>query len=191
MHKKMLLVCAVLLVTGSMALAQSPAKFGVGVFGGISVPVLQEDQGNGTEFGLKGRWGLGSLFTIEPFFTSTKWGEPDPVAIPDGGTFDLGISGSKVTSFGVEAVLGNGVGKMGIAPYFVAGFGSYKVKNDDTGFDHSSLGWSAGLGLGIGLTPQLGLDVRGKLVVIPQDPDGSKKSVGIVGGLNYTFGVGM
>lgn len=190
MRKKLLVLCAVLLIAGS-ALAQSPAKFGVGAFGGVSIPVLQEDQGNGTEFGLKGRWGLGSLIVLEPYFSATKWGDPDPVDVGGGGTFDLGIAGSKVTSFGVDAVLGNGVGKMGIAPYFTAGIGSFKVKNDDTGFDHSSFGMTAGLGLGIGLTPQLGLDVRGKFVVMPQDPDGSKKAVGVVAGVNYTFGVGI
>jgi opacity protein-like surface antigen len=134
---------------------------------------------------------VGSVITLEPHFTATKWGEPDPVDIGGGATFDLGISGSKVTAFGVDAVLGNGIGKMGIAPYFVAGFGSYSVKNDDTGFDHSSFGLSGGLGLGIGLTPQIALDVRGQAVVIPQEEAGSKKAVGIQFGLNYAFGVGI
>lgn len=190
MFRRLQLACLILLLSASFSLAQSPARFGIGAFGGISVPVLQFDQGNGSEFGLKARWGLGSMITFEPYFTSVKWGEPGPVDVPGGGTFELGIAGSKVTSFGLDAVLGNGVGKMGIAPYFTGGVGSYKVKNDDTGFENSSLGWSAGLGLGIGLTPWLALDFRGKVLVIPQDPGGSKKAVGILAGLNYTFSVG-
>ncbi len=175
----------------SLASAQSATKLGFGAFGGLSIPILQEDQGNGTEYGLKVRWGAVSMFTVEPYLAFVKWGEPDPIEVLSGGPdFSLGIDGSKVTAFGVDLVLGNGVGKMGVSPYFVGGVASFKVKNDDTGFEHSSLGWSAGLGLGIGFTPSLAIDVRGKVNVAPQDGGGSKKSASIVGGLNYAFGLG-
>jgi hypothetical protein len=77
---------------------------------------------------------------------------------------------------------------MGVMPYFVAGIGSYKVKNDDTGYDQSKIGFSGGLGLGVGLSPRFGLDVRGKFIVAPQEEGGSKKAVGITAGVNFHFG---
>jgi hypothetical protein len=174
----------VLLLTASICSAQTAPgpKLGAGAFFGMSFPVLQEDQGNGTEFGLKGRFGLANTIVLEPFFASTSWGEPDPID-----DFDLGIEGSKVTAFGIEASLGNLPGQMGVSPFFFAGIGSYKVKNDDTGFDESSMGYSGGLGVGIGLSPMFSLDLRGKFMVIPMN-DGSKKSIGVVAGVNFAFG---
>jgi hypothetical protein len=165
------------------ATAQPGTKLGAGAFAGLSFPLLQDDQSQGMEYGFKGRYGLGSLIVLEPYVSFVKWGEPDPV---DGTPLD--IEGSKVTSFGLEASLGNLPGTTGIAPYFVAGVGSYKVKNDDTGYESSKFGWSAGLGLGIGLSPKFSLDVRGKAIVAPQKEGGSKKAIGATAGINFSFG---
>lgn len=182
--RKALVVLGLLILTGAPSvIAQDGSKLGVGAFVGLSFPILQDDQSQGIEYGLKARYGLGSLIVVEPYVSFVKWGQPDPAS-----GVDLGIDGSKVTSFGLEASLGNFPGHTGIAPYFVAGIGSYKVKNDDTGYDQSKLGFSGGLGLGIGLSRQFGLDLRGKFIVAPQKEGGSKKAVGATGGINFSFG---
>jgi hypothetical protein len=184
MMKKIVAVIGLLILTAvPSALAQSGLKLGAGAFAGISFPLIQDDQGQGMEYGFKGRCGFGSLLTLEPYVSFVKWGEPDAIE-----GIDLGIDGSKVTSFGVEALLGNGPGAAGISPFFMLGGGSYKVKNEDTGYESSKLGWSVGLGVGISLMKGIGLDLRGKAIVAPQEEGGSKKAVGAVAGINYSFG---
>jgi hypothetical protein len=86
----------------------------------------------------------------------------------------------------VNGILGGGPGP-GLKPFFLAGFGSYKIKNDDTGFDESRMGYSGGIGLGIGLGPKFSLDGRGEVLVIPMDGGGSKKAVTGTAGVMMFF----
>jgi hypothetical protein len=160
-------------------------KFGAGAFGGVNIPVVQDDQKQGTVFGLMARFGVLSIFTVEPNISFGKWGEPDPV---DG--FDLGIDGSKITSYGIDVMLGGLPGTVGVKPYFLGGFGYYSVKNDDTDYDEGNLGFSLGLGLGIGIIPKIDIDFRAKALIIPQE-EGSKKAITIAGGILYNFGPGL
>lgn len=179
--KKLLLVFFSLLLL-SVAVNGEGAKIGVGAFGGLNIPLVQDDQASGTAFGVMVRIKFLPFLSAEPNAMFGKWGEPGDV---DG--FELGIDGSKITSFGVDAILGSVPGSVGLKPYAVIGVGTYKVKNDDTGYDESNLGWSGGLGFGIGFSPKFDIDVRGKLLVIPQD-QGSKKALTLTGGLLYYFG---
>ncbi|MBI5266124.1 MAG: outer membrane beta-barrel protein [candidate division Zixibacteria bacterium] len=176
--RKTALVMA-LLLTASAVSAQLP-KIGVGAFGGISLPVAQKDQAQGTEYGIRARVAVLSFLSAEAQLAFTKWGKPDPI---DG--FPLGIEGSKVTAFGFNGVLGGGAGA-GMKPFFVAGAGKYKIKNDQTKEEISRLGYSGGLGLGIGLGP-LTLDARGEAVVVPLADGGSKKAVKVTVGFFYSF----
>jgi len=169
-------VLLTLLLIGAALSAQTP-KIGIGGFAGLSIPLAQDDQASGKEFGFRARIKL-AFVTVEPNFTIAKWGQADPpegvTAMPDG---------SKVTSFGIDALLGGAPGVPGFKPFFVIGGASYKVKNDDTQFDQSRLGFSAGLGFFFGLSPKFDLDVRGKGVVIPMDGGGSKKAISVTAGV--------
>jgi len=177
MRKTVIVVALILLA--SLASADIP-KLGAGAFGGVSIPLIQQDQAQGTEFGLRGRVSLLSFLSAEAQLAFTKWGKPDPIeGIP-------WTEGSKVTSFGINGVLGGGPGP-GVKPFFVVGAGSYKIKNDETKLEISRLGYSGGLGIGIGLGPKIGLDVRGEAVVVPLEEGGSKKAVKVTGGLFYNF----
>ncbi|PWB68531.1 hypothetical protein C3F09_11475 [candidate division GN15 bacterium] len=169
-------VLLTLLLAAAALSAQTP-KIGLGGFGGLSIPVVQDDQASGTEFGIRARVKL-PIVTVEPNVSFAKWGKADP---PEGIT-DM-PDGSKVTSFGIDALLGGAPGVPGFKPFFVIGGASYKVKNDDTGYDESKLGFSAGLGVMLGLAAKLDLDVRGKAVVIPTDGGGSKKAVSVTAGV--------
>ena len=172
-------IVAVLLLAALSVSAQTP-KLGVGAFGGLSIPLAQDDQASGTVFGFRARFSLAGSLALEGQLGMTKWGQADPI---DGITLP---DGSKLTSFGVNGILGGGPGP-GMKPFFLAGFGSYKIKNDDTGFDESRMGYSGGIGLGFGLGPKLGLDVRGEAVIIPMDGGGSKKAVTGTAGLMMFF----
>jgi len=182
--RKTLTALSLMILTGALpVLAQTGPGLGVGAYAGLNFPVAQDDQTRGAEYGFAGRFGLAPLIVVQPYVSFVKWGKPGTVS-----GVDLGIDGSKVTSYGIEAEIGNFPGQIGMAPYFVAGIGSYKIKNDDTGFDQNRFGYSGGIGLGFGLSRQLGLDVRARFIVVPQKEGGSKKAIGATGGVNFSFG---
>lgn len=182
MRKLLVVSGLVLLLAVPSALAQDGPKLAVGAWGGLSIPVVQDDQESGMVFGFMGRFRALPFLVVEPGVSFTKWGAPDQIE-----GIDFGIDGSKLTSIGVSATLGGIPGEMGVKPFLVAGIASYKVKNDDTGYDESNLGWSAGGGVAIGLTPSFALDFRGLAIVAPQE-NGSKKALAVTGGLNFSFG---
>ena len=154
--------------------------FGAGAYGGATFPVVQEDQGNGTIFGLKGKFGIVPGIVVEPNIGFTNYGDAD---------FSFGARpGSKVTSFTVDALLGSGMGSTGLRMYGILGLGYFSVKRD---FDEDAnrIGWSTGLGFEIGVMPAVGIDIRGRMDVVSSEGGGSKKSAAVCGGLNYYFGL--
>ncbi len=56
-----------------------------------------------------------------------------------------------------------------------------------TGFDESNIGYKGGLGIGFGLSPKFDVDVRGGLLVVPQEDGGSKKGALITGGVTVNL----
>jgi len=177
--RRLFVVLGLMFLFVSQTNAVTP-QVGAGVFGGMNMPILQDDQGNGTVFGIKAKVKIIPVILFEPNITFGKWGEGDPIE----GVI-LG-SGSKITSFGVDAILGGNPGMAGVKPYFLVGAGIYSVKNDDTGYDQSKFGYSAGLGIGIGVGPKMDIDIGGKMIFAPQD-GGAKKAIFITGGLTYYF----
>jgi len=160
-------------------------KVGAGAFGGINIPIVQDDQASGTAFGLRGRIAMKPIFVLEPNVILGKWGEPGEV---DG--LDLGIDGSKITYFGLDVTIGGAPATPGFKPFVFAGAGFYSIKNDDTGYDESKLGFDGGLGFLFGVTPEIDIDVRGTLMIAPQK-EGAKKAALVTGGLTYYFGLGQ
>jgi opacity protein-like surface antigen len=184
MMKTLLSTLLAVLLLCSLSFSQVP-KLGVGGYGGMNIPIVQDDQGNGTAFGILARVSVLPFLIAEPNVMFGKWGDPGKIE-----GVDLGLEGSKIKSYGIDALLGAYPGRLGIKPYFVAGVASYKIENDDTHYEETKLGWSAGLGIGFGVAPSFDLDLRGKLLVAPQE-EGSKKALTITGGLVYYLGIGL
>jgi hypothetical protein len=157
------------------------AGWGVGGFGGVSIPVVQEDAANGVVFGGHVKLSLGML-GIEPNFTYFKNGDYERDEAP-GETFPS----SKITSIGVNVLLGGGA-PTGLRFFPFVGAKYYNFKQDVPDFSDSQLGFNGGLGLEIG-AGAIGIEARGSLEVLPLDPAGSRKWVHVRGGLNYYFGV--
>ncbi len=179
--RKGLRVLLLVILLSQPALA-SGITFGIGVAGGLEYPIAQDDQAKGTVFGLRGRLKAIPAVTLEPSIYFTKFGDPKSDVVL------LDIEGSKTTAYGLDAILGASFGTVGIKPYGVFGAGFYKVKREQTLQDETNFGWSAGFGIELGFISAVAADVRGKLVVIPTDGGGSKKSASVTGGLNYYFG---
>lgn len=175
---QIILVLVTLFLMAISVSAQTPS-FGVGFFGGVNYPIVQDDQGNGSAFGFLARFKVLPMVAIEPNITFGKWGKPDPIE-----GIDLGIDGSRITSFGIDLTLGSGLGKLGFKPYFHGGIASYKIENDATGYDQTKVGVSGGFGFAFGISPAFDIDIRGKAVIAPQEK-GSKKAVLVTGGINF------
>ena len=179
--KKLLLVALGLLVL-LQSVSAAGLSVGVGAFGGVGIPIIQDDQSQGTVFGIRGSVKALSVLTVEPHLTFLKYGDGEVDAIGDE------FPGAKVNGYGVDARLGSLPGP-GLSPFFFVGLGVYKTKNDDLQADESDVGISGGLGLEIGMGPSLGLEVRGRFDVIKTDGGGSKKAALITAGVNYHIGL--
>ncbi len=176
MRKRVLLLLMMVVISVPVG----AAHFGLGGYGGLNIPIVQEDQSSGTVYGLKAKLSLLPGIAVEPNINFAKFGDAE---------YSFGSrKGSKVTSYGVDALLGGaGLGAIGFKMYGILGVGNYKITRDNDD-DISKTGWTTGLGFEIGLVPSFGLDFRGKLNIIPIDGGGSKKSAAVTGGLNYYFG---
>jgi opacity protein-like surface antigen len=153
--------------------------FGIGGYGGINIPIVQEDQSTGSTFGLKGKFGLLNGIAVEPNMNFSKFGEAQ---------FDFGTRpGSKMTSFGIDILLGGGMGGGGFRMYGILGLGLHSIRRDYDE-DQTKFGWTVGTGFEIGLAPYVALDLRGKANVVESQGGGTKKSAMVVGGINYYFG---
>lgn len=181
--RRILLIVFFLAVLAPTLNAQG-IKLGVGGFGGLNIPIAQDDQSSGSVFGAMARIRVMSIFVAEPNITFGSWGEPDPV-----NGFDLGIEGSSINSYGIDATVGGLPGVKGFKPYGCVGAAIYSIKNDDTEYDESKLGYSFGLGFLFGAATMFDIDVRARMVIAPQE-NGSKKAVYVTGGLVYYFNIG-
>ncbi len=180
-RKQVFFILLLFCLTASLSWSEQ-IRLGAGVTGGLELPIAQFDQSKGSTFEVKARVGIFPGVIFEPNLTFSKYGDP-----PTHEEFVPDIDGNKITSYGLDAVLGGSWGSYGVHPYFVFGAGFYNTTQDQIGLDNTDFGWSAGVGIELGVSPQLSLDVRGKAVVIPTDGGGSKKSGMITGGINVVI----
>jgi hypothetical protein len=152
------------------------ATVGIGAFGGVSVPVVQDDNGQGTVFGIRAPVSLLPLITIEPYFLSGSGGDKDQDL---GGGTTITRSGIDVTGFGANAMLTIG-GPFSFYPF--VGIGSHKLER--TGLDETRTTYNFGLGIRISPMPKLGVHVRGELNAAVQD-DASRKWGTVTAGVSY------
>jgi opacity protein-like surface antigen len=174
MKKLFLIAVAILALGASTARAGS---IGVGLFGGMSVPVLQDDQDNGTLMGVRFPVKLVPLFAVEPFYAKTSLGDKTL----DVGGFSVTREGSEVTSYGLNAMLTLG-GPVSFYPY--AGIGQAKFKR--TAQDESFTSYHLGLGIGVSVVPKVTIDLRGELQAAV-DGDVSRKMANVTLGASYSL----
>lgn len=134
------------------------ANVGVAAFGGLSIPIVQDDNGQGSTFGARVPVAVNGKFTVEPFFSSTSGGDKDEDV--NGITYTR--SGIDMTSFGASLLVTFGA----FHPY--VGIGSYALER--AGMDYTKVGYSFGLGYRIPIgVPKLAVDLRGGVVMVVED----------------------
>src|SRR5262245_54394658 len=92
---------AALVLCALAARTAHAASIGVGVFGGVSAPVLQDDQDKGSLYGVRAPVKLVPLLTVEPYYASTALGDKTITV----GSTSLTREGSDVTGYGLCAML--------------------------------------------------------------------------------------
>jgi len=155
MRKAMILMLFALALLPCAAGAMS---IGVGAFGGMSIPVLQDDNGPGTVLCLRVPVALIPLVTVEPYYTKTSGGDADQEVA--GGTTPR--SGVDLDGFGANVLLTFGTG---LKLYPFAGIGSSTLQREDME-DVTNTTYTFGLGLGFSPMPKLSIHVRGELAAM-------------------------
>lgn len=183
MIKRIVMLPALVLAVALMNDSAQATGWGIGGFGGVSIPVAQDDATNGMVFGGHLKLSLGGMLGIEPNFTYFKNGDWEIDELP-GEIFE----GSKLTAVGVNLILGGAGPATGFRFFPFAGVKYYNEKNDFRDFSDGSLGFNGGLGIEIG-AGSIGIEARGSAEVLPLDGDGSRKWIHVRGGLNYYFGL--
>jgi len=153
-------------------------KVGAGVFGGMSFPVLQEDEGQGSVFGARVPVRLLPLLAVEPFFTTSALGDKTLEAAPG---FSVTREGSNVTTYGVNAMLPFGT-KTLLYPYIGIGSATFERSGQRDTFTSYDLG----MGFGFTVMPKFALDLRGELQAAA-DGETSRKMFNLTLGASYAL----
>lgn len=174
MKRLIALTLALLAVTAGVA---SAGSVGVGAFAGVSIPVLQDDVGQGSIFGLRAPVKLIPLVTVEPYYASSSLGDKDVTV----GSLTYTTQGPDETAFGVNALLTMG-GPVQFYPF--AGLGSTKL--DFANSSKTLTTYNFGLGLGIAPVPKLAVHIRGEMQMAV-DGQASRKFANVTVGASYAL----
>lgn len=183
--KKIMCLGVVLLFLAGASSVCAAGKFSIGAFAGLNMPLLQEDVGNGTLFGAKGRIVLLPFMGVEPNLVFSKYGDKD--IEDDDGNLVGTRKGGDITSFGVDAVLGNFSGFSPARFYGLIGVNSNSSKREGLP-DQTRLGLALGAGIEFMPADMFGIEVRARVHGISLEGGGGRNNLELTGGLNYYFG---
>ena len=155
---------------------------GVSAFGGMSFPILQDDVGSGSQFGVRVPVKVIPLVTVEPFYASSALGDKTE----DFAGLSYTRDGGKMTSFGANVLLTTG-GPVSFYPF--VGITSQKWTREGSS-DLNEAGWNFGLGVGFAPAPKFGVDVRGELNMMTTG-DTSRKYANATVGVTYHLPFGL
>ena len=180
MRKASILAAFAILVIHGTANA-GPSAFGVGVFGGASIPIAQDDNdGSGAVFGVRFPAHFGWFLSIEPHFDATSG---STFTQDFGGGFTAEREGIDIKQSGINFILGNPT-RPGFRFYPYVGVGHYSL-NGEGRQEIEKIGWNGGLGLGFGGS-KVKFDVRGDFSMIDIGQT-SRKAASATAGLGLTF----
>jgi hypothetical protein len=182
MKKSISMLGAILLLL-MMVSSASAARFGIGGFVGINIPLAQEDVKSGILYGAKGRIPLVPVLAVEPNFVYSKYGDKDH----DIGGQSMTREGGDITSFGADLVLGNPIGFSRGRFYGLLGVNANTLKRKGME-NQTQFGLSFGAGFEFMPTDVLGIEVRARYHGISLEGGGGRNNLELSGGLNYYFG---
>lgn len=180
MNKRFLGPVLALLAVAAIAPRASAVSIGVEAFGGLAVPILQDDSDQGTAFGVRLPVSVLSLLTAEPWYVKSTLGDKTQTIAGLSYTRD----GGTLSGYGLNARLG-GMSGPGLSLFPYAGIGHYKLERSGAD-DVTGAGYDLGLGLTLTPVPKFGIGLRGQFDLIPTDGTSRKYGEATVG-LSYSF----
>lgn len=168
----------------------TPVGVSVGVFGGMSIPVLQDVSASsfspsdafgdtGSQFGLRVPVKAIPVITFEPYYAKSDYKDRTETI--------AGISytreGYDGTAFGLNAILGR---PDGAGFHFFPYVGISSSKLERTNEEIKKSGYNFGLGIGISPAPKFSVQVRGDFGMVVTG-DTSRKFANANVGLNYSL----
>ena len=169
--------------TALFALALVPAvaaagTLGIGAFGGLSFPIINDTAGNGAQYGVRAPINLIPLLTVEPFYAQSSLGDVDETF----GGQSYTRSGPDVKTFGANAIFNFG-GPVKFYP--LVGIGGTTIEQSGSE-DISETSLNFGLGFGFQPMEKLGVDLRGELCSVVTG-DTSRKFGNLTVGVSYAL----
>ncbi len=161
---------------------------GVGLHTGYDMPVIQDDVGAGTMWGISVRGNIVSFLHAQLVVHGTSQGDVDDDLKSDGVVIEtITTKGGTLTGFGLNALIAK-KDPANIWPYFMLGISSNSLSPGESfKEDESNLGWSMGGGAGINLyNRQIYFDINTSLLVMPiHDNEASRKNWQTMVGVQY------
>jgi len=168
----MLLACASPVHAVPVALA---------IFGGENVPLQQQDNDPGPQFGVRVPVLALPKLTLEPYFSIAEGGRHEETFGPT--TYDR--IGFNVLSYGAIVAYGHmGLGS-GFPVFPFVGLGAYRLSREGT-TPRTELGCSAGVGYAYALPVGFALQVRSEYVVVPTHGT-SRRALNLNLGVQFRF----
>ncbi len=164
------LLCA----TAGSGHAKFLTRLGAGAYGGVNIPVVQDDAATGPLYGLRARLGFPG-FTFEPAVTFLE--NQDEESDIEG--IDFTLEAPEVTSFSFSALIGGSF-------YGVGGIGWSTVEVPNGTGESSEPTYFVGAGAEIPAGP-IAVDVSPRLFIIHTAEGASRKNVGVLVGVHYYF----
>ena len=186
--KRLLLPTLFALLLASGAAQAGPAGISIGVFGGLSVPVLQDVTtssfspsdafgATGSTFGLRAPVHVIPSITFEPYYAKSKYKDREETI----GGVTYTRDGFDGKSYGVNFILGHPEGGLfHMFPYIGIG----KTKLERTGQEINKTGYNFGLGVGLFSNQKINVGARGEFSMVATG-DTSRKFVGATAGITY------
>jgi hypothetical protein len=173
--RRLLALALVLLVVP--AGAARAGSVGLGVFGGMSYPVLQDGMSKGTLYGLRVPVNIVPIVTIEPFYASSNLGD-GKISIAG---IDYTRQGPDEKAYGANLMLSTG-GPLSFYPY--GGLSQTTLKFD--GVDKKFTTYQGGIGIGVSPAPKITVHLRAELQMVV-DGETSRKFGNATLGASYAL----
>lgn len=155
------LIALLLTLTCVSAVPAMAGGIALGAFGGMTYPILQEDTGNGTLYGVRAPVSIVPFLTVEPYWASSRFSDK-PL------TFN-GVSytsqGFDESAYGANVLLASG-GPLSFYPF--AGIGKATLKSG--GARKAYTMYDAGFGIGVSIVPKLSFHLRGEFQAVMCEP---------------------
>ncbi len=150
---------------------------GVGIFGGMTYPMLQQDAGNGRLLGVRAPLHVVPFLAVEPWYASTSLS--DKVTTVAGVSYTAPGFDEKVYGLNVMFAMG---GPLSFYP--LVGIGRATLSG--SGFSKDVTSYNGGFGMSVSPVPKVSLDLRGEMQAVV-DGGTTRKFGNATLGLTYSL----